>query len=509
MKRKEFLHILGSLTLAPALSPALLALGKKPRYNVLVIHTDEHNFRTLGCYRRLLEKKEALMWGSTVVTTPHIDSIAERGILATASYVACPSCSPSRASFISGLYPMDTDVIQNDIPIRGDLETFAGVLHKNGYATGYAGKWHLDGRKEAMEAMIVETTGKEINSFYDFPELYDGWVSAERGMGFADNRFMFDTGHWKKIVSNPDGNPIVFHPRIVGDEETFSTDWLTDRTLEFIDTHKDEAFCYMVSYPDPHGPDFVREPYYSMYKDAAFETPYTADKKAESAPAWAKPVAKNADDAAYFGMVKCIDDNVGRLLRRLDKHGLTDRTIVVFTCDHGDLRGEHGRQDKGVPYEASVKVPFVMAAPGLLPVNRVVTNAFSTVDFKPTLLGLLGLSGDKASQGYDKSHLLQGTSNPRSYEKLIFSRSPGVRAGSSWLMATDGRYKLVASPVEPLWFFDLEEDPSELTNLAGIKKYKSVITDLARSLIEYAEKYDDPNLPLGNLLKSLEKAVKG
>ncbi len=495
------------MLLAALLPLAGFGAAGKP-YNVLIIHTDEHNFRTLGCYRRVLPEKEALMWGSTVVETPHIDSLAERGMVADSFYCASPICSPSRASFVSGLYPMDAGVIENDVPLRAETETFAEALRRAGYATGYAGKWHLAGMQSEILRTMTEKAGKPAKNIYSFPEFYNGWVPPEQGMGFADNRFMWDTGHWKKIVSNPSGNPTMIHPGQIGDEKTFTTDWLTDRAMEFMEEHKAGSFCFMVSMPDPHGPDSVREPYASMYKNVEFKVPYTALADSEAAPSWGKPGDnEKSDDAAYFGMVKCIDDNVGRLLKKLDELGLTDRTVIVFTSDHGDMRGEHGRQNKGVPFEASAKIPFVIQAPGLIPANSRTAMALNTVDFKPTLLGLLGVRAEKPSQGRDASAILRGRPVAKEWNNLIFSRSPGKRTGSAWLMATDGRYKLVVSPLSPVWLIDLKNDPAEMTNLAGNPELKPVVSRMAGALLDYAVKYDDPNLEQVKLRSSLEAAA--
>jgi arylsulfatase A-like enzyme len=511
MKRRNFMELTGASLALSAFGASAVSKVRKP-YNVLIIHTDEHNFRTLGCYRRALPEKEALMWGSPAVETPHIDSIADRGLTADAFYCASPICGPSRATFISGLYPMQTGVIENDVRIHQDIETFAAALQRAGYATGYVGKWHLDGLQDEIIRHMAEKSGKPAKNMYAAPEYYNGWVPPERGMGFADNRFMFDCWHGKKITSNPGGgNPEMFHPLEIGDEKTFMTDWLADRTNEFIEQHKDEPFCCMVSIPDPHGPDYVREPYLSMYRDSPFEVPYTGRKDPATAPAWARmtdPKPQDKDDA-YFGMVKCIDDNVGKMLKKIDELGLTDRTMVLFTSDHGDMRGEHGRQNKGIPYEASARIPFVIAAPGLIPAGVRTDGALNTVDFKPTLLSLLGISAQKPSAGRDASAVFRGEPVSRDWNKLIFSRSPAVREGSGWLMVTDGRYKLIASPLEPLWLIDLKKDPAELVNRAGDPELEPLRTRMAKALLEYAEKYNDPNLGLGNgrLRASLEAAL--
>jgi len=114
--------------------------------NLVIIHTDEHNFRTLGCYRDLMPKEQALVWGeNAVVTTPHIDRIAAEGAICTSFYATTPVCSPSRSSFVSGRYPHNTPVYTNNIALDDGIVTFAEILRRKGYATGYAGKWHLDG----------------------------------------------------------------------------------------------------------------------------------------------------------------------------------------------------------------------------------------------------------------------------------------------------------------------------------------------------------------------------
>ncbi|MHC4542456.1 MAG: sulfatase-like hydrolase/transferase, partial [Planctomycetota bacterium] len=117
--------------------------GATGRPNLLIIQTDEHNFRTLGCYRQTLMPDQALVWGpDAVVETPNIDWLAEQGALCTRFYATTPVCSPSRSSFMSGRYPQNTPVVSNNIPMADDIVTFADILGQQGYACGYAGKWH-------------------------------------------------------------------------------------------------------------------------------------------------------------------------------------------------------------------------------------------------------------------------------------------------------------------------------------------------------------------------------
>ena len=140
------------------LSLSAFAADKKSPYNLLVIQTDEHHFKTLGCY------------GGKIVKTPNIDWIAKNGAIATSFYATTPVCSPSRGALMSGKYPQHTPVTNNNIPLGDDIVTFAEVLRRKGYATGYAGKWHLDGNGKPQ------------------------W-GPKRTFGWEDNRFMFNRGH--------------------------------------------------------------------------------------------------------------------------------------------------------------------------------------------------------------------------------------------------------------------------------------------------------------------------
>ena len=155
------------------LLPGLLWAKQMP--NVIIIQTDEHNLRTLGCYRELMSEDQAYVWGKgNKVETPHIDSLARDGLVCTNYFASSPVCTPSRASWVSGLYPQATGSPSNNLPLDDSIITFAEVLWKRGYATSYLGKWHLDG------------------------DAKPGWAPA-RKFGFSDNRFMFNRGHWKKF----------------------------------------------------------------------------------------------------------------------------------------------------------------------------------------------------------------------------------------------------------------------------------------------------------------------
>jgi len=493
MNRRDFLKSIG----ATAAISAMPAWAVKPvRPNLLIIHTDEHNFRTLGCYRKTLPDKQAFMWGpDAVVTTPHIDWLADHGALCTKFYATTPVCSPSRAALVSGRYPQNTPVTTNNIALDDNIITFAEILKGQGYATGYSGKWHIDG------------TGK--------PQ----W-GPKRQFGFADNRYMFNRGHWKQLEDTAQG-PRIKARNAQGkpsydvkgaDEKSFTTDFLADKTVDFIDTHKDQPFCYMVSIPDPHGPNTVRAPYDTMFEHLDIKKPHTFDKPAESTPGWGEKQKKSFAGATikkYFGMVKCIDDNVGKILDCLRSNKLLDNTIVVFAADHGDMCGEHARDNKGVPYETSAKVPFVLYYKGKVRAGTVISETLGCVDFLPTILSMMDVKTLGTEQGRDAAALFTRGQVPKGWKDISFLRGTGSPGTVNWLAAVTTRYKLVISPKDMPWLFDLQTDPDELTNVFQVPQYRDTLRALAKDLLIYGKNYDDPYITDPKMNADLQWSAQG
>lgn len=436
--------------------------GQDRMPNLLIIQTDEHHFGTLGCY------------GGRIVGTPHIDRIAQEGALCTSFYATTPVCSPSRGSLVSGLYPQKTPVVNNNIPLGDSVVTFAQLLADQGYATGFAGKWHLDG------------AGK--------PQ----WAPS-RKFGFQDNRFMYNRGHWKKFELTADGPAVAAFDKkgkpsyglADADEKTFSTDWLCDRAEDFIRKNSARPFCYFVSLPDPHGPNTVRAPYDTMYDDVEIPIPLSLKRKRNQIPKWG--AAQGVTEAQlrrimadYYGMVKCIDDNIGGLIQTLESLGILDNTIIVMTSDHGDLCGEHGRLNKGVPYEGSARIPFVIRYPKVIPAGTVVNEALSCVDFLPTVMALMDHPVPHAVDGRDASALFQ--SSATEWDDVAFLRST---PGKPWLAAVTQQYKLVFCADDVPWLIDLKQDPDELTNLITQERHKPLIRKLSQAVRTYGTTHSD------------------
>jgi len=471
--------VLSALCLMSLLQLAYAQQKSKP--NLIIIHTDEHNLRTIGAYRETMSDEQAYMWGKkAIVTTPNIDKLAENGLICTNWYAPSPVCTPSRASMVSGLYPVATGSPVNDMPLNDDVVTFAQILKNNGYATAYVGKWHLDGD--------------------DKPGIH-----PDRSFGFTDNRYMFNRGHWKVLKEDADGLKLgqkfdgkkITWKQEDATEKSFTTDFLTNRTLEIIERDKDKPFCVMLSLPDPHGPNQVRAPYDTMYTDIHFEDPRTMHPSPEQTPGWLNISGKKNSGnkvnqkamAQYFGMVKCIDDNVGRILTYLKENDLEENTIVIFTSDHGDLLYEHQKLNKGNPYEMSARVPFIIRYPNKVKAQKQLQKAFTMVDFTPTVLGLMDIDlsayqfhGINASKDFESNK-----------KKIVDDRTVYItNANKRWVAAVNNRYKLVLSPKDKPWLFDLEKDPDELINFYNNPDYSKIAQEIEKELYAQMEKYDEP-----------------
>ncbi|MCC2683546.1 MAG: sulfatase [Paenibacillaceae bacterium] len=351
------------------------------------------------------------------------------------------------------------------------------MLRESGYDTGYAGKWHLDG------------------------EPSHATVPPDRAMGFDDCRYMLN-GHFKEVRETADGS--VTTTSSIGDETTYMTDWLADKTVDFLRTPHDNPFLFMVSFPDPHQPFKVRPPYDTMFDPQKMPIPATFYD--EQLPDWAdqdewgrkryfplhmanREQKLRAIKAQYCGEVKCIDDNVGKILRCLRDQGLADNTLVVFLTDHGEYMGEHGLLEKNNLYETAYRIPLLMRWPGRLTAGTTVKKIATMVDVLPTVLGLLGIQSSGREQGRDASPLLTGQKTEWADEAFIHPNDvprTGVftpefelaYVGRGWRSESGHQFK-------DHILFDRVRDPEQRHNLFNDPAYGRQVSDLTQRIVAH------------------------
>ncbi len=465
INRRDFLKALGvgtaSLTLpelANGMSRRAQQNGKYP--NLLIIHTDQLSCWALSIYAKQLTRTPN--YGKVLVKTPHIDSIAEEGAILHNFFTNSAVCTPSRGCLVSGRYPHAHGAYKNNIEMNRDEITIAHILQSNGYETGYAGKWHLDGPPKP------------------------GWVRPERSMGFADCRFMFNRGHWKKIVEQPEGNPKVSPYKVIGDKKTFTTDWLADKTIDFITKPRTKPFFFMVSIPDPHGPFTVREPYMSMYRPEDMTVPNNFKESSSKKGRKITAEQMRKSKAHYCGLVKCIDYNVGRILHALRGKGILDDTVIVFTTDHGEYMGEHGLYGKNQWYRTAYQIPFLVRWPKKIRPGTVINQFVTNVDVPQTLLGLMGIKPCGREQGRDASCLLRGEKIEWANEAMIHHSS----LASAGIFTPE--YELVLKANGDHMLFDRLKDPDQMKSLHNNPDYRKVMEKLAQRILRHNTEINAP-----------------
>ena len=435
---------------------------KKP--NILIIQTDQQSSWTLGAY------------GGTIIETPNIDAIAEQGATFTDFIVTSAVCTPSRGSFLTGRYPCCHGAYRNTLAVNRDERTLAHILGDNGYHTSYVGKWHMDGEDHPPES----------------------WVPTERALGFQDSRYMQNRGHYKSYLEKEDGTIDLSYA--VG-KGAFATDWFTDKSIEIIKERCDKPFFHMLSIPDPHTPYTVREPYASMYRPEDMPIPDTfyednhpswiEDHAVAADSTWGIPDAEREADlrknkAIYCGEVKCIDDNVGRLLSALEETGVLDNTIVVFTTDHGDYMGEHGLYGKNMVYQAVYQVPMLIRWPETIKAGTVIDRTIGATDFQQTILGLMEMQPCGREQGDDASSLLRGEDMDWKDEAFIHNS----RFNFAGIFTP--QHEMAFTRFGQHMLFDRKADPEQICNLFDDPSCQDIVKDLGDRIVAHNRELDSP-----------------
>ncbi len=450
-----------------------LALFGTQRPNVLVILADDLGWADLACY------------GSTFHETPHLDRLAAQGMRFTQGYAAHPYCSPTRAALLTGRDPARlqiTDYIPSNskkgrfLPaeIRKELPlnevTLAEILREHGYATWHVGKWHL-----GHDGFLPQQQGFDVNI-------------AGNHSG-APASFFWPYGHGNsKAAAKYHGSPVpdLFEG---GKEGEHLCDRLTTEALRLIQ-QRDAAkpfFLYLPFY-DVHTPIEAKPELIAKYqakaKALSLPSPDKAKRVAEGDPAHGsehRDQLLRQCNATYAAMVETMDTNVGRLLDALDKQGLTDNTLVIFTSDNGGLNQHNQgqrpvtsnaplRSGKGWLYEGGVRVPWIVRLPAVTAKGSACEQPIVTTDLAPTVLDLCGLPArpDLHLDGNSFAKLLKGGTQP--VHDTLFWHFPhyGNTGSGPCSSVRVGDWKLIHwMENDSIELFDLTTDPGEKTNLAA------------------------------------------
>jgi len=383
-----------------------------------------------------------------------------------------PVCSAYRASLLTGKYPTSTGMVINELRMNPNHECFGHVLTRGGYATGYIGKWHL--------------YANELGNHYD-PK--NSFVPPGK------HRLGFD-GYWAAYNFHHDYYKAYYHTdspeKISYGEGVYEPDGQTDLAINFLKerSRQEAPFALFVSYGTPHDPwndGNVPEDYREMFANVPFPNPPNyAPENDPYADNWGRLNEKQREMLEqwrrnYYAMTANLDWNLGRLFQAIDEAGLRDNTLVVFTSDHGEMFGAHGRRAKNIFYEEASRIPYLMRMPGTIPAGTVSDACLSTVDIMPTVLSLLGLPIPDVVEGMDLSGVAKGHAGPEPRAALL--QNTGACAawqnGYEWRGVRNKRFTFATYRVDKSeLLFDNVEDPLQIHNLAQDPAHAETVKEL-------------------------------
>ncbi len=452
--RREFLAAAsGAATISVGCETAIDAT------NLLFILADQWRSSALGC------------GSDAVVRTPHIDSLASQGANWRRAYAANPVCTPNRACILTGRHSHQTGMIRNDIQLPPQEVCWPEALQNAGYATHYVGKWHLDGPPKPGYV----PPGWRRRGFATFEGFNRGHI-YHRHWGFDDS-----------------GEPLA--EIVAGLDPYYEPTLQTDLAIDFMRRNLDRPFACYLSWGPPHTP-FRPPDSHDLYEPGEIVL-------RENVPAEHHAQARK-DLAGYYGLCESLDHEMGRLMAFLDESGLRDNTLLIFTADHGELAGSHGKYRKGEPESESLQVPLMMRLPGRIGAGSEPETLISSVDLMPTLLSLCDVSAPETWVGSDLAGVVTSDGADPSVESIYCQGKvsnasdapPGRNSPDSrpWRSLVTQRYKLNVradhSIVDGL--FDLQEDPLELHNLANTPESRSLQSDLLAELRAQGQRVGDP-----------------
>mgnify|MGYP003662969388 CR=1 FL=1 len=435
------------------------------RPNVIFFLVDDWGWTGANCF------------GSDLYETPNIDRLAAEGVRFTDGYAACTVCSPTRAAFMTGMYPARshvTDWIPGYFSSRTDEQksvyplmppdwtqvlehdhtTIAEAMHDAGYRTLHTGKWHLTPSTD--DASV-------LNDYY--PDRHGFEVNIAGNQWGAPGSYYFPFkrrgGRKSPVLNDPVANRTMNFPQI-GKEGDYLTDVLTTAMLDQVESWKDEPFFVYFPFYNVHAPIQGRPDLVEKYEAKIDEN------------------AKHTNPH-YAAMVTSVDENIGRVMDQLEQWGIADNTIIFLTGDNGGLDDGEGnptenhplREGKGSPYEGGTRVPTIIKWPGATPTGVVCDEPVITIDYYPTILEMTGVQGDaQHNRNVDGVSLVPILKDPDAslQREAIYWHYPHYHTGGSvpHSVVRAGDYRLIERQHEnQVELYDLRNDIGETKDLAA------------------------------------------
>jgi len=425
------------------------------RPNILLVFADQLRAHELSC-----------MGGP--VSTPNLDRLASEGILFNHAIANCPVCTPSRGSLLTGKYPLSHGAVVNDLPLPTGQPTLATAARASGYLAGYIGKWHLDG----IPRDKFTPPGPRRAGFDDY------WAAFECHHNYLEPKYYLD------------------EPELVI-REGYEPEIQTELAIEFMEKCGKKPFLLTVSWGPPHAPYRcgLEEDLAQFDPEGVALRPNVLDPQL-------------GELAGYQALTASLDRCMGSLMAYLDGRGLAEKTLVIFTSDHGDMLYSHGRVKKQQPWEESIRIPLVMRGPGIQEWDEPCDSLIGITDLAPTILGLAGMEGlGDSAEGEDLSGGILGKSVMARPSIPIMDVVPADQAhlwgGKEWRGIRTPNYTYARTIDEEWVLYDNRVDPFQMQNLAGRMDHQETRKYLEEELQEWLNRMKDPFVTAKEHLKDL------
>ena len=488
--------------------------------NILFIMADQLRADYLSCA------------GHPHLETPNIDTLARRGVLFKRAYVQGPVCGSSRASFYTGRYVSSHGASYNNFPLRVDERTLGDYMRELGVRTALVGKTHMKANSAEMERLGIDPAsphGELIAQAGFEPYERDDGLHPDQSVkpDLRYNQYLREQGYdspnpWHEFANaalGEDGELLsgwylrnAGYPARVREEHS-ETPYMTNRAMDFIKEAGDQPWCLHLSYIKPHWPYIAPAPYHDLYsreqilpanrRDPERRTPHPvlgAFMRHDESQSFAEPQCRETVIPAYMGLVKQIDDHLGRLFVFLKQHNRWDDTLIVFTSDHGDYLGDHWLGEKELFHEESVRIPLIIADPSAAADatrGTVSDMLVEAIDLIPTFIDLLG--------GEIPEHILEGRSlrpwlhgeavnnwREAAISELDYCTRPARRClelqpqQARAIMACSQEWKYIEYLHFPPQLFHLRDDPAEQTDLGTDPAYAQIRFELKAQLYDWS-----------------------
>ena len=436
-----------------------------PRPNILLITTDQQRYDTLGVN------------GNSWSRTPNLDALAREGAVFRRAYCQNPVCIPCRASIYTGRYIHQHGVdymekVIDDTPGLPDWElTFVQRLQHAGYHTAAFGKihmippekgWHEKKLTGGKGARWTKSAGLEIG-LAPLGRDYAAWLEARHPGAYEmiyEQRRSPEYRQHKTAISN------------VLPLEEYVDYWTAENTIDFIRRDHGKPFFVQCGFCGPHGPEDPPKPYDTMYEQTDALLPPNYHLNEDGAP---RSTTSEEDAVArrfcayYYGLVTLIDVMVGRILAALEERGVRKNTLIIFTCDHGDMLFDFGRGGKSCFYEPVIRMPLIVAPPQPSPDGQEIEGLVETFDVAATALDYAGAGIPRRMSASSLRPLMEGSGSGK--DAVLCEFVSNDRSVRSICLRTERHKYVYWSGEKPEQFFDLQEDPLERRNLINDPAY--------------------------------------